>query len=206
MKIRQLSSSDENQVQDLLKHKEKLLKEKLPQEAIPSERMIRLINDPIYRVYGAFIDDELIGVGAAELWSKLPYYNISNFFLQPGRSVIEYRNFCVQVVNQMMADMEALGRFQFYMFTLLRPYQKRSLEQGDMWRFPDKFTCFDRYYVTVEAVIKANEPAKYATHAWLTGGKTWSSDVWIRKGVLKNEFLVNYLNLEGRTADENDKV
>lgn len=99
-------------------------------------------------------------------------------------------------VNEIMKDMEAKQRYQFYMLTLLRQTQKQSILDGNLWPFPKNFSCFDRYNITIEAIVKANEEPHYETHRWIMADQTFPVDLWIRKGTLKNELLITKLSEE----------
>lgn len=177
------------EAQKLLSSKKSVLGDPLP--GFASDRIERLLKTSYYYIYGTYYKHELIGIGSAELWKNAPYYNISNFYLKRGFGVAAYQSFCNQTIKRIFLDMEHIGRFQFFMLTIFRNSQKRSfLIDNVMWRFPKKFNCFDNYDVSVEAIIKAGTKSDFNTYNWLMGERTFRSDLWIRRGVLKEKSLI----------------
>lgn len=175
-------------VANLLRHKQTTLK-----NAVLYENVFHILKDitsPRHRLYGVFFEKQIIAVVCVFLWTKMPAYTVSELFINTQHSVEKYNRIINISIDKITNDMESLGRYEFYILTLVRSFQKKVLQENKMWKVHDKYTPFQRYNVSIETIIKANEKPEFELYWSMMGKKTWPSDLWIRKYRLKNELIL----------------
>lgn len=192
LSINIMGVEDIKDVDSLLKHKRSILKNN--NRDILHNSIAEKIKDKNYIILGLREDGNLRGIVGIFKWISLPYYSVTDLFIDTQYSVKRYNAYITQALKTIMNLMEKEGRFQFYILTLVRPFQKKVLKNNKMWEVSKKYEPFARYNVTLEVIVKAHEKPEYVTYWKLMGSKTWPEDIWIRKYTLKNEFILHNLN------------
>lgn len=141
-------------------------------------------------IYGIFEHGNLVATCGVYRWQGLPYYTVGELIIgkseRSPKIYIEFMNLFFQNIFPLM---EAEERYQFFILNYLRPYQEKKLIDNKIWQIPEEITPFHRYNIYLETLIKANtQPA--ATYWDLMGKKKWAKNLWIRRGVLKDEYLI----------------
>lgn len=192
LKVLSLNKDHISEVTELLSHKKTTLKNPILYDSVML--IVKDIESPNYKLYGVFHNDKIIAVTGVFLWTKMPFYTISELFINTQHSVEKYNRIINISIDKITSEMEALGRYEFYVLTLVRSFQKRILMEKKMWKVNKKYTPFQRYDVSLETIIKAGETPQFETYWSLMGKKTWPSDLWIRKYRLKNELILQIAN------------
>lgn len=196
IEVRNLTKNDQSALKDLLKNKRSLLK-----EATGSDDVVRIANcidSPLSEVVGIWENGNLSSVAAVHRWRYLPYYTIANLFINTNNSVVKYNKFINLFMDRITQKMEAEGRHQFFILTLLRSFQSTKTSKNHMWYVDKKYTAFHRYDVYIEVIIPAGEKSEFNSYWTMMGEKTWPRDVWIRRYSLKNEYVISYYNKKSR--------
>lgn len=187
-------------ISDLWLNKEKIFKDKVDQDYLNGlkskiEKIFSQYSNQI-TVYGIMQQGVLIATWSVFRWTQLPYYTIEELVIHnPEKSVTRYKKVINLLLSNIHSDMEKEKRYTFYILAMLRNYQKSSLVKGENWSIPEDLHVFDRYNLFVEAIIPANtQPQKVY---WdMMGHKFWEKDLWIRRGCLKDKFLIPMLMQE----------
>ena len=147
-------------------------------------------------VYGAFVNDELIGIMRCRKWESLPIYNMSSLFTKKGMftvyNYIDGHPF-PHLQDYILEKYEAAGYYTWYYHRQIRPaYYRLTKKNKDLLRICNK--GWDnvkeqyRYDRVVEEIVAKGGEAKYPNHRSLLRNEIWNNDLMIVKCSLKQEY------------------
>lgn len=154
-------------------------------------------------VFGIFENEVLIATWSVFKWPSLPYYTLTDLFIAGEMSPKAYYEKINLFLDAIIPNMESQKYFNFYILTLLRPYQRKCLLENRIWPIPARIRQFQRYDFQLESIIKKNTVPSEA-YFYMMGQRTWNNDLWIRRASLKLEILIPYQmsNLEALQLNE----
>ena len=122
-------------------------------------------------LFGYYDEDKLISFLTSTPWRGLPYYTISNFFVQQGS--INYftlkNSGVIDLLTETVKHMENKGLYTFYYVRSedhwpIKNKKRKNLGFSIQW--PD----YKKYVVTMEEMIEPGQRSRYETHDLLLGG------------------------------------
>jgi len=150
-------------------------------------------------VFGAFVNDELIGIMRCRKWESLPVYNMSSLFTKKGLftvyNYVDGHPF-PHLQDYISEKYEAAGYYTWYYHRQIRPaYYRLTKKNKDLLRICNK--GWDsvkeqyRYDRFVEEIVKKGSEAAYPNHRSMLRNEVWNSDLMIVKCSLKQEYRPN---------------
>lgn len=193
IETKRISVENINEVAELVQNKQSVLKQPAPY--VTTDRFIEKIKSEGIEFYGIYNQGKLEGIIGVNKWKMLPYYTIFDLFISTGASAKKYNAYIISAMQKITESMEVCGRFQFYVLTLVRAFQRNKLKDGKMWEVNAKYEPFNRYNVSIETIVPANTRPNYEAYWNMMGKEEFPEDIWIRKYVLKNEFILEHINI-----------
>ncbi len=147
-------------------------------------------------IYGAFLDNELIGIMRCRKWESLPIYNMSSLFTKKGMfsvyNYIEGHPF-PRLQDHILEKYEANGYYTWYYHRQIRPaYYRLTRKNKDLLRicnmgWDDQRSQY-RYDRVVEEIVKKGSEAEHPNHRALLRNEVWNNDIMVVKCSLKQEY------------------
>jgi hypothetical protein len=132
--------------------------------------------DPNYRMYGTFLNDELVYITTMHLWSVMPYATSGAVIT---KDTLTGKNFLRTTVthNRYLMDTVMIeeGRKKAYWVSGHLAPKARKVMGGDKWLY-----CHEDH-------IPAGEVTKWRGFSLLTGTKTWPIDLNIHSFTWKGD-------------------
>ena len=147
-------------------------------------------------VYGAFVNDELIGTMRCRKWESLPIYNMSSLFTKKGMfavyNYVDGHPF-PYIQDHILEKYEADGYYTWYYHRQIRPaYYRLTKKNKDLLRVCskgwDETKGQYRYDRFVEEIVKQGTTAQHPNHRAQLRNEVWNNDIMIVKCSLKQEY------------------
>lgn len=192
-----LNAESRSEIENLWNQKKTLFKSPLDEDYRKKlqNRLDHILDPKEERLslFGVFNEGKLIATWVVFRWLNLPSYSLNELVIDNPQKSSQLYIACVNsLLNKIFPLMESEGYYSFYILALLRSYQLRALKKGKMWEVPPELTPYQRYDLSIECLIPPMTKPNF-TYWDLMGQRYWPQTLWVRRGRLKDEFLIPQL-------------
>jgi hypothetical protein len=183
--IKQIETLEEYaEVEELWNSKNKLMRE---------EGVSLVKHLPLFKVVGAFLNNELVATLKYHYWDNFPYYSIGALYTKSGLvNLYDFsnpNNPIPYIADFILDKLESEGYYTwYYVRTLGKAYARIQQNNHDL------LSCTKlghRYRRDIEEVILPNEISKFKIHNNLILNKQWTRPMVVVRCSLDNQYRPN---------------
>ena len=177
--FRELSKADLKEIEVLCSASTTVMKEDYSFE---NSDLLNYFDEKLIRLFGGYIDGELVSIIGIKLWEQLPYFTLINMVYRKNRSLaVEAAKNLNELLGCILDMMHKEGRFTFFITTLTRAHQLKSYLKNNKVRHSKYFKVLDPYEIYVEEIFEPNESSSYFVYRSFCAHKTHPRKLWIRR-------------------------